>query len=135
MSVDLPPLDPLAVDWALSPVDGDLMLVEGEAIAAHGLDAIVQLCRLYLSLWRGEWFWSTAEGIPMLETVLARGTPLEDIKAVFNQVILRVPGVRQVVSLTVDRNNAARMVNVAFVAKTDAGELRSDDYAPFLIDA
>ena len=127
------PIDLSAVDLWLDPSTGDLGLSEGEAVAVQGLDAIAQLCRLALNLWRAEWFWSPSEGMPMVETVLARGTPPEDIKSVFRRALLAVPGVTGLTSLTITRDSIARTLDVAFVADTDAGTLNSSDYQPFIV--
>jgi len=129
------PIDPTAVDFELDPSTGDLKLTRGEATAVRGLDAIAQLCRLCLGLWRRKWFWSPAEGLPMLDKVMARGVPLEDIKAIFNRALLAVPGVKSVVSLTVERQNEPRKLKVDFVVNTNAGVLNSADYLPFIVTA
>lgn len=129
------PLDPTAVDLALDPTSGDLALTDGEATAAHGLDAIAQLARISLDLWRGEWFWNAAEGLPMVGRVMARGTPLEEIKSVFRRALLTVPGVQAVNSLEVVRANTTRSLQVIFTAKTSAGVLVSTDYQPFIVTA
>ena len=69
----------------------------------------------------------------MVETVLARGTPPEDIKSVFRRALLAVPGVTGLTSLTITRDSIARTLDVAFVADTDAGTLNSSDYQPFIV--
>lgn len=132
---DTAPLDALAVDFRLNPETNDLELTNGEATAVSGLDAIAQLCRIALGLWRGEWFWNPAEGLPMLDKVMGRGVPLDDIKAVFNRALLAVPGVQSVTALQVVRDNATRNLQVIFTAKTRAGVLASTDYQPFIVAA
>lgn len=127
------PIAPDAVDFLLDTATGDLALVSGEVVPATGLTAIAQACRVRLSLWKREWFWNPAEGLPMIDGVLSRGVPLDDIKAVFNRALLLVPGVTRVTSLRVTRNNAPRTLLVEFEADTNNGVLRSSDFGAFLV--
>lgn len=127
------PIAPNAVDFLLDPSTGDLALVNGEATYAAGLTAIAQGCRVRLGLWRREWFWNPAEGLPAVEAILNRGVPLADLESVFKRALLAVPGVVGVTSLSVTLDNINRTLSVQFVADTNNGLLRSSDFGPFIV--
>jgi len=124
---------PTAVDILMDETSGDMALVQGEATFSEGLQAIAQGARIRFNLWRGEWLWNAAEGLPMLSEVMARGIPLDDIRGVFSRGLLLVPGVRSVTRLEVSRLSATRELVVDFVAKTNAGLLAASDFAPFVL--
>lgn len=69
----------------------------------------------------------------MIDGVLSRGVPLEDIKAVFNRALLSVPGIVSVTSLELQRDNINRRLTVVFVADTNNGVLRSSDFGAFIV--
>lgn len=108
-------IDPETNDIVLTPT-GDLSIIGGGPSIAQ---AIRQVLRTFL----GEWFLDEEAGVPWYDQILIKAPNLPAVRAVIRDVILAVPGVLEVTSLSVDMNRVSRALAVTFTATSDVGEL------------
>jgi hypothetical protein len=111
-----------AQDLKLDPDTGDLVIADGDLVLVSGIDAVAQLIRGYLLLFRGEWFLDESAGIPYFEDILVKNPNLSAIREIFRQTLLEVPGVLSVESLSLELS-AERTLSVDWKVDTDLGEL------------
>ncbi len=86
------------------------------------------------SLWRGEWFLDTREGVPYLQTVFRKNPDLNAIRSLFRFVILTTPGIVRVDDLTLDYDPRARNLSYSFRAVDDNGAtITGGSGQPFIV--
>ncbi|QHM71268.1 hypothetical protein [Mixta intestinalis] len=84
-------------------------------------EAVAQAVKTRLALWRGQWFLDTTAGTPWRQTVL--GKPYTDAYYMaLRQRILSTPGVREILSFTVNRNPDTRRITFTARISTLYGE-------------
>lgn len=111
---ELLPIRDLALDS-----DGDL---EVPLRIVSGVEAIAQRLRIRLSIWFGEWFLDTREGIKYIEQVLADPrVSATSVKALLSDVILSSVGISAIQSM--DVSISARVLSISFVALTKGGSV------------
>jgi hypothetical protein len=105
---------------------------------AKGDDAIAQKLRQRLRFFKGEWFLDTRLGVPYLREAGGivfgvKGPNVPAINAVFRQVILSVPQITKIQSLTFTVDTKARKGTLDFVALLDDGRTLTADAEPFIV--
>lgn len=105
-----------------NPVEGDLMLVNGDFVLVRGLDAIEQHLRVRLRFFLGEWFLDEREGVPFFRDIFVKNPNVSLITAELRRVVTSTPGVSSCEQLTVDIDAGARRATVTIRATTDTGE-------------
>lgn len=107
-------------------IDADYNLVRsaGRLVRAADGEAIAQAIRIALSIFQGEWFLDTTRGLPYYQEILVKNPNVAQIRRVIADRILSVPGVLDLVSLTLDFDRAARTLSVSFKVTTDLDELK-----------
>lgn len=94
---------------------GDILVEDGEVVIYEDLLFIRQTIACRLRFGKGEWFIDEAEGVPYYQVVLRKNPDLSVIRALFKRVILSVPGVTSVPTITLALD-ATRTLSVAFEA-------------------
>lgn len=102
--------------------DGDMVADNGDIALVGDVDGIKQLVGQYLAFYLGEWFLDEEIGVPYFERILIKNPSLVEVREWMRQTILSVPGVREVLSLTVEYTGN-RIVDIVWRANTDLGEL------------
>lgn len=103
-------------DLELDSASHDLAMVSGSAY-------LPEKVRQRLLTFQGEWWLNPALGVPYYESILGQKNPdLSNIRAVFVDAILGVPGIASISSLSVAFDNATRTYSVTFEAVGDNGE-------------
>lgn len=126
-----------ALDLALDPTTHDLVFVGGDVPLANGLGGVAQLCRIAVSMVRGEWFLNLGTGIPYFQRVgvpatqALLGQPYVQSKTLdpFRTALTAVAGVSQVSALTATYVRAQRSVTVAWTVVATFGGTVSDSLA------
>lgn len=114
------------VDWALDE-DGDLIM---PIRYTRGLDAVAQGIRIRLRLVRGEWFLNMDAGVPYLDsngvdpTLVLFGAKFDAVRAdaAFRAAILKTPGVRSVLALSLVFDGRTRSLQASFQVATEFGD-------------
>lgn len=82
--------------------------------------AVAQSIKTRLSLWRGEWFLDTEEGMPWLTDILGKPkTPVEYIR----MKILETSGVKEIKSFETYQDQKTRKVTVTVELSTIYGDV------------
>ncbi len=124
-------------DLALD-VDGDLLIADdGDLARTSGLGAVVQACRIALSLVRGEWFANLSDGVPYFEregvdpseALLGGKFNRQKFVSAFQDALRLVEGVIEIVSLTVDYDAVTREARVRWIVRTEFGDTDPDSLA------
>jgi len=124
--------DPL--DIALDPTTpGKIVFVNGDIRLANGLSGVAQLCRIAVSMVRGEWFLDLARGIPYFQragvpaTQALLGQPFVQAKtlAPFRDALAAVPGVSDV-TVAATHDNKTRTVNLSWTVQVAFGGTVTD---------
>lgn len=119
-----------ARDMKLDPITGDLVLENGDLVFVSGVDSIAQDIKLALGLCLGEWFLDETVGVPYFQKILGQKIPdLLVVREIFRQQLLAVPGVLDVVDITVTLGGA-RTLLVNWKVSTDLGELTGVQTTP-----
>lgn len=76
-------------------VPGDLQLSDDKRtiVFGDGEDQLRQAIEIELKIFRGQWIYDPQAGVPYLQTVFVKGTPLEVIRQVFRKAVAKIPGV------------------------------------------
>lgn len=127
------PLRTDPIDWRIDPETKDLDITT-DLVWTTGPEAVVQGIRIALSMIKGEWFADLEEGVPYLErdgvdpqtVLLGRKFNPERARAAMRPEILKVPGVKSIISLDPSFDNATRTLTVRFVVDTVFGDTVSD---------
>lgn len=103
-------------------MDGDLAVVDGRLAIATDAQAIAQAIQSRLRFFRGEWFADARAGVPWLQTLLRKGTPMDVVRSILRAEVLATPGVVGVPELTATVDTRTRMLSVSFRATITTGE-------------
>ena len=117
MSFDVPG------DFALSADGTQLLLVTGA-------EQLRQALEIGLKTFRGQWIYDPEAGIPYLQTVFVKGTPLEVIRQVFRDYVQAVPGVVDIptLELNFDKISAKLSVEMRIIAEDGTAVELSTDF-------
>lgn len=125
------PTEPLDL---LLDSSGDLVIVDGDAPLAVGVDGVAQLIRIAVLLVRGEWFlnldagipYFERDGVPAAEAILGQAFNELATTAAFREAILAVPGVDRIDQLSATYEGTQRLLTVRWTVITVFGVTLSD---------
>lgn len=100
---------------------GDLALESGTTVPINGAEYARQRVDADLSLYLGEWFLDTREGVPYRRDVLIKNPNQAVVRSMFRSVILKVPGIVDVSRLDVVLDTSARKMTVDWEAQYKDG--------------
>lgn len=125
----------LQVDSA-NPNIGDLYLEHGSMRLTNTLsEEVAQQLFIRFRFFKGEWFLDPTQGVPWFQSILGIKTPIGIIQQIFRQVITTCPGVASLDVFNL-KNLGSRQWQLIFTCTlTDATQLVSTDYGPFIIGA
>lgn len=109
--------------------DNQIVFVDGDLVLTTGIDAIVQSCRIALSMFQGEWFMNLDAGIPYWDQILAQ-KPVVAIAAArifIRRELSLVDGVVDVTKLEIKYDNSTRTMKVVWQVDTAFGETPADE--------
>lgn len=108
----------------LKLTDGDIDMTDGELSFVTGPEAIAQHIEMRLQTWFGEdgTVYDSSAGVPYLEIIFVKATPLASVQFILEQQVLNTPGVTGV-DLSLDLNNLTRVLNVTGTATSIDGDV------------
>ena len=109
----LDPTDAEIFGTLLDQMIHDLVLFDGQIQLTGGL---AQRIDCYLRTFLGEWWADPTLGVPYFQEILKKNPDISVVRQAILSVILQVPGVVSVPSLTVDLDRATRRMSVSFEA-------------------
>ncbi len=105
-------------------IDGDLDLSNGRDLQlVEDAAAIAQHASIRLRQTKGEWFLDLDAGFDWFGVVFRKGATDAEIEAEVRRVLVRTPGVVQVYSVVITREQSARRASIVAQAQTDTGAL------------
>lgn len=109
----------------------DLVIENGDFALSRGIDGVMQSCRIALQMFAGEWFLDLDAGIPYWQQILGfkPAIALRAARLAFHSELSRVPGVIDVVKLSVNYVGRTRTMTVAWQVMTALGETPLDTLA------
>lgn len=112
--------DPLDV---LLGEDGDIVVdpVLGVTFVS-GIAGVAQLVKISLRLFLGEWFLDLDAGVPYFQTILGKKYDAVTLRAEMVKAVVSVPGVVEILSLTLEFDGATREASVSLALRTEFGD-------------
>lgn len=104
---------------------GDIVLDEQGLHFVSGIPAVVQAARIRMGMFATEWFLNLDIGIPYYESIMFENYDEQTARAEFAAAILDVPGVVEIISLTLDLASD-RTLTVTWSARTFFGDTPTD---------
>lgn len=112
----------------------ELLFTNGKLALISGPEATAQKLRNLFLLVKGEWFLDTRVGVPYFDTALVKNPDLGVIKRLFRRVILSAQGVKEILSLDLGYNAAARTLTFTTRVLHDSGAVISGGSGePFIV--
>jgi hypothetical protein len=108
-------------DIALDTTTHDLTFAAFDLGLVNDADRVVQQIKIRLLFFFGEWFLDTRRGVPYFEDILKKSPDRVIVEGAFREQIETTPDVQTVDELTLDYNNATRLLSVAFRVTTTFG--------------
>lgn len=100
----------------------DIIIGRG-ATRVVGVEQVAQLVKCRLLTLFGEWKLDETIGIPWFEAIFSKNVRPADIETVVANIIRTTPGVRQLISISVDANYRTRQLSISFQAASVYGNL------------
>ena len=113
------------IDWALDD-NGD-WIVTTDVQFVRGVEAVVQLARIALALWQGEWFANLDLGVDYEGKILAYRFNSAVVRTEVRDALLGVPGIVELLKLEISFDASERRVSVVWRARTEFGDTVSDN--------
>jgi hypothetical protein len=114
---------------------GDLDISTGNLRVEKGIAQVTawKLTNLF-SLFKGEWFYDTRQGVPYFQYVFVARPNLNLIATIFDRVIRSAPGVAGVESISLDYHPRERTLGASFKAHTNNGAVLTGGIGvPFVV--
>lgn len=108
------------LDLLVDPTTGDVVL-DTDLHFSTGLTGMAQTCKITLQMWMGDWFLNTDLGVPYLQSILGQKFNEAVMAGIFRDVLLAIPGVIAVASLTVAFDPVKRLLSVTFAVQCAFG--------------
>jgi hypothetical protein len=102
--------------------DGDMAIIDGELSFVTGPAAIAQHIQMRLQTWLGETPYDTAAGVPYLQVIFVKSTPLDSVQFILEQQVLATPGVLGV-DLELSLDSQTRLLTVTGTATSIDGDV------------
>lgn len=104
-------------------VPGDLQLsADGRTLLLkEGEDQLRQAIEVGLKIFRGQWIYDPAAGVPYLQTVFVKGTPLEVIRQAFRSQVIKIPGVVDIPEMSVQFEKTENTLRVDMLISGENG--------------
>lgn len=99
---------------------GDIELVDDLAFVDDD-DDVQQGIEMALGTWLNESVYDRAQGVPYLQIIFKRGTPLASVRAIIAEQVRAVRGVADVLEVKSDFDREARTLTLAGRARTHGG--------------
>ncbi len=107
-------------------LNGDYSFGRGESgFLSNTPETVAQAVKTRLSLWRGEWFLDTTEGMPYGQSVLGRQSP-EVYSMALSDRILGTRGVRSIIEFNTINDSGSRRLTYSVTLDTVYGEVTVD---------
>lgn len=113
-------------DEALDPLDGDLLLEQGDQVFLTGHDGVLSDVKARWQTVKTEWYLDTSIGVDWFGKVLVKNPNLGDIRAEFTREALKAPGVTAVQRFDMVFDRGARSLDVDFELVDDFGNIIKD---------
>jgi len=119
----------MALDLKLDN-NGDLDIVNYDAVIIDDLDQIVQNCAIRLRFFLGEWFLNIQAGIPYYQDFFIKAPNQIRVESVLKQEILDTVGITELTSFDSDFSSSLRKFSVSFSAESEEGSFNLEIDVP-----
>ncbi len=110
--------------------DGDLAITDNKLSLTDGIQETLQLIRNNLKFLLGEEPLAPDKGLPYIQQILQKGTPISTSSAIIKQAIADTPGVIEVTEFSLTVDVLTRQGTVQFTAQSAAGPIVSTESFP-----
>jgi len=117
-------------DLKLDTVSHDLQVKAYDLQLVNDVDSTAQRLKVRLKFFFTEWFLNRTAGVPYLQSILEKGSDIQQVENILKTVIIETPRVIQLTSFTLDYNNFSRQLIVDFSVLTDDGPIVFNEVLP-----
>ncbi len=110
--------------------NGDLTINNNQLELTDGIQEVLQLIRNNLRFLLGEEPLAPDKGVPYIQQILQKGTPISISSAIIRKVIADTPGVIEVVEFSFSVPASTRKAMVTFTARSAAGVITATESFP-----
>lgn len=103
--------------------NNDIVIENNKLVLVEGQDEIRQLLLERLRTFLGEWMLDTSLGISYFENIFKKRVNVNIITSIFKKAIRGTPGILELTQFELDFTGSARLLDIAFRARTQAGIL------------
>jgi hypothetical protein len=114
--------------WKLTE-DGDLDTEGGLTLLDDVLTETKQRLTIKFRFFLGEWFQDPRIGVPYYEKIFVKSPRLEEVRAIFREIITTDPAVSSLKKLSLDFDTPSRSMSLSFEALlNDGSSLTFEDF-------
>lgn len=113
---------PTNTDLLLDKKSHDLVISKYDLHLVESTDATAQRLKVKLKIFLGEYFLNTLFGLPYYEQVFKKNPDLAAVEAQIKAAIKNTYDVKEILSFSMELDNAARSLYVNFAVRTLSGD-------------
>lgn len=106
--------------------DGDIYVGQNGSEGIGGVEGVAQLIMIALRLFREEWFLNLDKGMPWFQEILGEKFNEPLVRRRINEVVLAVPGVASILSLSLAFTATSRSLAIRLTVRTVFGDTPAD---------
>ena len=106
--------------------NGDMVLENGELSFVTGQAAIAQHIEMRLKTFLGETVYDASAGVPFIQVIFIKSTPIDSVQFIIEQHILATPGVTGITEFELTLDATTRELSVVGRATTIEGDVDFD---------
>lgn len=106
--------------------NGDMVFTNGELTFVTGQAAIAQQIEFRLKIFLGETVYDQSAGVPYIQVIFLKQTPLDSIQFILEQQVSETPGVTGITEFELDLDTLTRTLTVTGRATTIEGDVDFD---------
>jgi hypothetical protein len=103
--------------------NGDIVIENNDLVLVQGVDETSQNLLANLQTFQGEWFKDTSVGVPYMQDIFVKGTPVNIISGIFKDTIAKTDGVEEINEFELDYDNQTRQLLVKAKVTSKDGDI------------
>lgn len=104
----------------------DLDIVNNDLVVIHpSMDEVLQELSIRLQFYYGEWFLDVTEGMPYLQYIFKKGSPIQSVNGIFIKEINKCKEVNEILEFTSTFDGSSRDFRIDFKLDTIYGVIQN----------
>lgn len=111
------------MDLLLDETTHDLKITKGDLSLNSGIQYVIQLLKIRLQFFAGEWFLDTTKGLPFFEEILIKNPDVPSIESLLKASIIETDGVLELIEFSSVFSASNRSLSVEFKVTSIYGDI------------